>query len=163
MDKFFYIDLNETPPLSSSPREQQQQDESLNSLVALSHHQKNVRVCSSCEFVSRKEEVEENQHQQQKEEWKCFRCVLGCPSRPRGRDDGGSSSSKGGSGGGGGDVEMLDMNVVPPLDMNVSPPREGEGEGLFHFVDLNKDLPVVEENHKAKYEFYFFIYPFIYV
>ncbi|PHU02823.1 hypothetical protein BC332_28074 [Capsicum chinense] len=150
MDKFFYIDLNETPPLSSSPREQQQQDESLNSLVALSHHQKNVRVCSSCEFVSRKEEVEENQHQQQKEEWKCFRCVLGCPSRPRGRDDGGSSSSKGGSGGGGGDVEMLDMNVVPPLDMNVSPPREGEGEGLFHFVDLNKDLPVVEENHKAK-------------
>ncbi|MCE3215198.1 hypothetical protein HAX54_001240 [Datura stramonium] len=161
----FHIDLNETPlpspreierGLFLEPPEPSRVKRGLaesDSVVTLS--QRNVRVCSSCQSGS-------SRRRDQQEEWKCFRCVLGNSSRGSGA----------GARGGGGEVEMLDMNASrlldmnasPLLDMNASPPRESEGEGLFHFVDLNKDLPVagrqVEQNHGAKYEFYFFIYPF---
>lgn len=158
----FHIDLNETP--LPSPREIERglfiehPESSRAKSVLTPPSQTNVRVCSSCEIGSswRKDE--------QKEEWKCFKCVLS--GRRRSSDDG--SSGAGGRGGAGGsEVVELDMNSSPPLDMNVSPPREPEGEGLFQFVDLNEDLPVagreLEQNHGAKYEFYFFIYPFFYI
>ncbi|XP_049405556.1 methyl-CpG-binding domain-containing protein 9 isoform X2 [Solanum stenotomum] len=145
----FHIDLNETP--LPSPREIERglflehPESSRGKSVVTPPSQTNVRVCSSCEIGSswRKDE--------QKEEWKCFKCVLS--GRRRSSDDG--SSGAGGRGGAGGsEVVELDMNSSPPLDMNVSPPRESEGEGLFQFVDLNEDLPVagreVEQNHGAK-------------
>ncbi|XP_049360081.1 methyl-CpG-binding domain-containing protein 9 [Solanum verrucosum] len=145
----FHIDLNETP--LPSPREIERglflehSESSRGKSVVTPPSQTNVRVCSSCEIGSswRKDE--------QKEEWKCFKCVLS--GRRRSSDDG--SSGAGGRGGAGGsEVVELDMNSSPPLDMNVSPPRESEGEGLFQFVDLNEDLPVagreVEQNHGAK-------------
>lgn len=164
----FHIDLNESPPLPS-PREFErglfsEQPESSSGVksVVTPPSRSNVRVCSSCEAGSSWTK------DQQKEEWKCFKCVLG-----------GSRSRDGGGRCGGrevvelldrnvsGEVEMLDMNSVPPLDMNSLPPQEPEGEGMFHFVDLNENLPVagreVEQNHGAKYEFYFFIYPFFYI
>ncbi|XP_015076296.1 methyl-CpG-binding domain-containing protein 9 isoform X2 [Solanum pennellii] len=145
----FHIDLNETP--LPSPREIERglfiehPESSRAKSVLTPPSQTNVRVCSSCEIGSswRKDE--------QKEEWKCFKCVLS--GRRRSSDDG--SSGAGGRGGAGGsEVVELDMNSSPPLDMNVSPPREPEGEGLFQFVDLNEDLPVagreLEQNHGAK-------------
>lgn len=158
----FHIDLNETP--LPSPREierglflEHPESSSRVKSVVTPPSQTNVRVCSSCEISSNWKKDE------QKEEWKCFKCVLS--GRRRSSDDG--SSGAGGRGGGSEVVELLDMNSSPPLDMNVSPPSEPEGEGVFQFVDLNEDLPVagreVEQNNGAKYEFYFFIYPFFYI
>ncbi|OIS95825.1 hypothetical protein A4A49_21137 [Nicotiana attenuata] len=152
----FHIDLNEAP--LPSPRETERgpfleyPEPARVKKEPVEPGQRNVvRVCSSCELGSSRRSSRDDH---QEEEWKCFKCLLGNSSGGGGERvrDGGGSRGGGGSG-------------VGLLDINASPPREPEGERERVFVDLNEDLAVAgreveEQNHGAKYEFYFFIYPF---